>query len=113
MTELEKKLKSDKNYMLYDVYRAEPVEEDGHYSAYLEINLSARDFTSMVKFMYFFGPTSVEVLKPKKVVLAMDDLQDALMEMAEMIQSYNMAMLKSMNKDELENFAKGLYKPTE
>ena len=65
----------------------------------------------MVKFMYFYGPTSVEVLKPQKVVLAMDDLQDALMEMAEMIQSYNEAMLKSMAKSELEDFAKNLYKP--
>ena len=41
----------------------------------------------------------------------MDDLQDALMEMAEMIQSYNQSMLKSMTKDELEGFARTLYAP--
>ncbi len=112
MDETQEKLGKEKDYTLYDSYRAEPEKEENHYSAYLELNLSAKDFTSIVKFMYFYGPTSVEVLKPKKVVLAMDDLQDALMEMAEMIQSYNHAMLKSMSKDELDRFAEALYKPS-
>ena len=54
--------------------------------------------------MYFFGPTSLEVLKPKKFEIPMSDLQDGLMDMAEMIQSYNMHILKSMRKDDLERF---------
>ncbi|MCR4368320.1 MAG: hypothetical protein NUV67_00240 [archaeon] len=111
MDTLEKKLRENKNYTIYDIYRAKAISELNHYTAYLEVNMSAKDFTSLVQFMYFFGPTSVEVLKPQKVVLSMDDLQDALMEMAEMIQSYNASMLKSMSKDELEEFAKGLYQP--
>ncbi|MCR4335547.1 MAG: hypothetical protein NUV57_03360 [archaeon] len=111
MDTIEKKLKESKDYTIYDSYRAEPIKEDAQYSAYLELNISAKDFTAIIKFMYFYGPSSVEVLRPKKVVLAMDDLQDALMEMAEMIQLYNQSMLKSMNKDELDAFAKNLYKP--
>ncbi|MEK6958281.1 MAG: hypothetical protein AABW99_04875 [archaeon] len=111
MDEIEKKIKADKNYTIYDVFRAKPMAEHGHVTSYLEVNLSARDFTSLVRFLYFFGPTSVEVLSPKRVVLAMDDLQDAFMEMVEMIHSYNNAMLKSMSKGELEEFAKGLYRP--
>jgi len=109
--ELRETIEKDKNFTIYAIYEAEPMEEQGHYSTYLEINFSAKDFSSLVKFMYFYGPTSIEVLKPQKVVLAMDDLQDALMEMAEMIQSYNEAMLRSMAKSELEEFAKNLYKP--
>ncbi len=111
MDEIEEKLRENKLFTIYDIFRGEPLKEDTYYSSYLEVNLSAKDFTSLVKFMYFFGPTSVEVLKPKKVVLAMDDLQESLMEMADMIQSYNSAMLKSMNKDELDAFAKNLYSP--
>ena len=111
MDEIEKKLKESKDYTIYDLYRADPIKEETQYSAYLEINLSAKDFTAIIKFMYFFGPSSIEVLRPKKVVLAMDDLQDALMEMAEMIQLYNHAMLKSMNNEELDEFAKNMYKP--
>lgn len=111
MDELADKLKNEKDFTLYDTYKAEPVRDEGHYSSYLEISLSAKDFTSIVKFMYFYGPTSVEVIKPRKIVLHMDDLQDALMEMAEMIQSYNESMLKTMSKEELDKFAQELYKP--
>jgi len=111
MDELEEGIKKEKTFTIYDIFRAEAIKEDTQYTSYLEINFSAKDFTALVKFMYFFGPSSIEVLKPKKVVLAMDDLQDALMEIAEMVQTYNQAMLKSMNKDELDEFAKNLYKP--
>ncbi|VVB99216.1 Uncharacterised protein [uncultured archaeon] len=113
ISEIESKLRSNRDYVIYDIYKAEPqkLEGQGHYSSYLELNLSAKDFTSIVKFMYFFGPSSVEVLKPQKVVLSMYDLQEALMEMADMIQSYNASMIKSMSKEELNEFAKKLYSP--
>ena len=107
--EIEEKLRKDKHFMVYDLFRAKIIQEGSHYTSYIEVNLSARDFTSIVRFMYFYGPTSVEVLRPQRVVLAMDDLQDALMEMADMIQVYNDAMLKSMSKGEMEEFAKSLY----
>ena len=109
--EVEAKLRRDKNYTVYDIYMAKPQQVGAHYSSYLEVNISARDFASIVRFMYFFGPSSVEVLKPDKVVLSLDDLQEALMEMADMIQSYNASMLKAMSKDELEKFARGIYAP--
>ncbi len=111
LSEVEEKLRKERNFTIYDVFRAKPLKEGAHYTSYLEINLSAKDFTSIVKFMYFFGPSSVEVIKPSKVVLPMGDLQDALMEMADMIHAYNDAMLKSMNKDELAKFSKSLYEP--
>ena len=106
--DIEAKLRKDRTFTIYDIYKAPAQQVGTHYSTYLEVNLSARDFTSIVR---FFGPSSVEVLKPEKIVLSMDDLQDALMEMAEMIQSYNQSMLKSMTKDELEGFARTLYAP--
>ena len=109
MDEIAEKLRKDKTLNIYDIFRAKPLRDGGYFTSYFQVNLSAKDFSSIVRFMYFFGPSSVEVLKPAKVVLPMDDLQDALMEMAEMIQSYNHAMLKSMNKDELANFSKSLY----
>lgn len=113
LKEVEGKLRAQKPLTIYDVYRAPPLKHGEHYSSYLEVNFSARDFTAIVQFMYFFGPTSVEVMKPAKLTLSMDDLQDALMEMAQMIQSYNQAMLKSMAKDELGEFARNLYKPAD
>ncbi len=111
MNDIEEKIKENKDYIVYDIFQVAPIKEDVHYTAYIEVNLSAKDFTTLVRFLYLFGPTSVEVLRPKKVVLAMDDLQDAFMEMAEMIQIYNNAMVKSMAKEELANFSKSLYAP--
>ncbi|HLC92656.1 MAG TPA: hypothetical protein VJH23_03035 [archaeon] len=113
MKEIEGKLKEQKVLTIYDVYQAPTLRQGTHFRSYLEVNLSAKDFTAIVQFMYFFGPTSVEVIKPAKITLAMDDLQDALMEMAQMIQAYNHTMLKSMAKEELEEFAKNLYMPVD
>lgn len=113
MADIEKKLRKERHFTVYDVFVAKPTKETGRYTSYLEVNLSAKDFASLVYFMYFYGPTSVEVIKPQKVVIAMDDLQDALLDMAEMIQTYNQAMLKYMAKEELNEFAKSLYAPKE
>ncbi len=104
LNEVEKKLKADNDFTIYDIFKAEPIKHEEYFTSYLEINLSVKDFKSLVKLMYFFGPTSLEVLKPKKFEIPMSDLQDGLMDMAEMIQSYNMHILKSMRKDDLERF---------
>ncbi|MEM4326547.1 MAG: hypothetical protein QXZ13_00030 [Candidatus Diapherotrites archaeon] len=111
MSEIESKLRAEKDFTIYDIFKAKPLQSGVHFSSYLEVNFSIKDFTKIIYFMYFYGPTSVEVIKPNKIVIAMDDLQDALMYMAEMIQSYNEAMLKYIAKEELEDFAKSLYQP--
>jgi len=113
VSEIEAKLRKEKNFTIYDIYRAKPIKEGTHYSAYLEVNFSVADFSTLIQFMYYYGPVSVEVIKPQKIVISMDDLQDALMDMAEMIQAYNASMLKYMEKEELEEFAKNLYKPSQ
>ena len=112
VSDIEAKLRKEKNFTIYEIFRAKPIKEGTHYSSYLELNFSAADFSTVVQFMYYYGPTSIEVIKPQKVTIAMDDLQDALMDMAEMIQSYNASMLKYMEKEELDEFAKSLYKPS-
>lgn len=106
---IEKKLRDNKSITIYDIFRAKPVEDESILSTYLEVEFTAKDFSSMVNFMYFFGPVSVEVIKPAKIVITADDLQDGLVEMLQMIQLYNHAMLKSMSKEELNEFSKKLY----
>ncbi len=108
LNEAEKALRKDKDFTIYDLIKAEPIKQGDYVTSYLEANISVPDFKTLVKLMYFFGPTSVEVLKPKKFEIAMDDLQEGLMDMAELIQSYNYYILKTMKKDELEAFQKKL-----
>lgn len=110
LSEVEKALRSDKDFLIYDIVTASPVKHEESYTSYLEANMSVKDFKALVKLMYFFGPTTVEVLKPKKFEIGMDDLQEGLMDMAEMIQAYNYYILKNMKKDELERFQKKLFR---
>ncbi|MBI2598148.1 MAG: ArsR family transcriptional regulator [Candidatus Diapherotrites archaeon] len=109
LKEVENALRADTDFTIYDISIAKPLKQEEKFSSYLEANLSVRDFKALVKLMYFFGPTSVEVLKPAKIEVLMADLQEGLMEMAEMIQAYNYYIIKLMNKKEIETFQKQLF----
>ena len=108
LEEVEKGIRGQPDFTIYSISTAKPLKHDEKYSSYLEADLSVKDFKALVKLMYFFGPTSVEVLKPGKIEVSMADLQDGLGEMAEMIQAYNYYILKLMNKKEIEDFQKKL-----
>ncbi len=105
---VEKGLREQDDFTIYSINVAKPLKQEEKFSSYLEVDLSVKDFKALVKLMYFFGPTSVEVLKPSKMEVSMHDLQEGLMEMAEMIQAYNYYILKLMNKKELEEFQRKL-----
>ncbi|MCX8158232.1 MAG: hypothetical protein N3D73_01045 [Candidatus Diapherotrites archaeon] len=105
MKGIEEALRKEKDYNVYDSIVGEPIKRDNdYYSCFLEVELSVKDFSAMVKLMYFYGPVSVEVLKPEKLELKASELQDGLLLMLGMIQAYNTTMLKLMNKAELEDF---------
>lgn len=110
LAEVEKALRAEKEFTVYDIFTAKPISHGETVTSYLEADISVKDFKSLVRLMYFFGPTSVEVVKPRKLELSIDDLQEGLMDMAEMIQAYNYHVLKTMKKSELESFQKKLLK---
>ncbi len=108
---LEDSMKKEKNFTIYDSSIAEPLEdkETKKYSSYLEVILTVKDFKSLVRLMYFYGPSAIEVTKPPKWEIPLNDLQDGLVDMAQMIQSYNTYILNAMNKQELREFHNKLY----
>lgn len=110
LAEVEKALRAEKDFTVYSVFKAKPINHGETVTSYLEADVSVKDFRGLVRLMYFFGPTSVEVVKPKKLEIRIDDLQEGLMDMAEMIQAYNYHVLKTMKKSELESFQKKLFK---
>ncbi|MDO8428253.1 MAG: hypothetical protein Q7S92_03505 [Candidatus Diapherotrites archaeon] len=81
-----------------------------NYSTFLEIEFSVKDFESLVKFVYFYGPSSIEILKPEKVEIENNDLQDALMFMADINYKYADLVTKNMNKRQLEEFYQSVFK---
>lgn len=107
---LEEAMRKDKSFTIYTLEKA-PAEKAGeYYSTYFELNFSVKDFASLIRFMFFYGPTGLEVLKPPKVELSAQDLQDGLAELADMVQKYNSYIQRMMNKQELERFHQNLYK---
>ncbi|MFH1696690.1 MAG: hypothetical protein ABH854_02160 [Candidatus Diapherotrites archaeon] len=109
LSDIEAGLKKEKEFTIYDSKKADVVQDGEQYSSYIDLNLSVRNFRALVRFMYFYGPSSVEVLKPAKFDIPADDLQDGLMDMAEMIQAYNSHVLNLMGRKELAEFNNKLY----
>ena len=107
---LDETINKDKNFTVYSLEKA-PIEKTAeYYSTYFELNFSVKDFASLVRFMFFFGPSSVEVVKPPKIEFTARDLQDGLIEIAEMAQKYSNYIQRLLNKQELEKFHQELYK---
>ncbi len=106
---LEESMNKDKSFTLYNMSKA-PLEKQGdYYSTYLEANFSVKDFTSLISFMFFYGPSSVEVVKPAKIEFSAQDLQDGLVELSDMVQKYSNTIHKLLNRKELEDFNKSLF----
>mgnify|MGYP000335993979 CR=1 FL=1 len=102
-------LQNEKDFTIYSITVADPIKEAEHYSAYLDVELSLKDFRAISKLLFFYGPTALEVLKPEKITFAADDLQDALVEMASYIHSYNQYIARILNKTKLDEFRKQLF----
>ncbi len=110
MQKLQESMEQDKDFTIYSL-EAAPIEKAReYYSSYFELNFSAKNFSALVKFMFFYGPTSVEVIKPNKVEFSAQDLQDGLVEMADMVLKYSSYIQRLLNKKELEKFYQELYK---
>lgn len=103
-------LAKEEAFQIYAVKEAEIIESGNHVSSYIEANLSLEDFRAVTRLIFFYAPTSIEVLKPKKLELTADDLQDSLVTMADMVQGYSRVILNHMNKEQLEDFRQNLTK---
>jgi hypothetical protein len=110
MKKVKEMLSKEPDFQVYALNAAEPLEEGEHYSSYFDVNLSLKDFRAITKLIFYYAPSSIEVLKPDKIELSADDLQDSLVEMSDMVQGYLQTIQKSLNKAELEAFRDKLIK---
>lgn len=109
INEIEEGLRTDQAFTIYDIKKAEPLQDGEYYSSFLEVNLSLRDFKAITRLMFYYAPQAIEVLKPEKIELTPDDLQDALVDMSELIHAYADQITRLMNRKELEDFTRKLY----
>ncbi|MFH1255790.1 MAG: hypothetical protein V1494_00720 [Candidatus Diapherotrites archaeon] len=110
LAKIEKFLREEKNFTIYDVFHEKIIKEGEHYSAFLEVNLSVRDFRALMHLVFFYGPTSIEIIKPEKMEFSLEELQDGLMDATQMVQNYNEYIIGLLNKKELEEFHKKFYR---
>ena len=102
-------MQKDPHFVVYSLEKAKTVQEGEYYLSYIEINLSIRDFDSLVRFMFFYAPSSIEVISPDKIAFAAHDFQDGLVTMSDLINKYSSYISKIINKEELDKFHEKLY----
>ena len=111
LEKLAKAINEDENFNVYSLEKADIIETDsGNYSTFIEVSFSARDFKSIIHFMFFYGPSSVEVIRPPEIKLKADDLQEGLMDLVEMVHKYTEYITKIMTREDIEKFTKQLFK---
>lgn len=86
----------------------EKVEEK--YSTYIDVNLSVRDFRAMVRLMFFYGPATIEVIKPSKIEFTLNDFQDGLVDMTDMVHAYANYIMGILNRKQVEEFNAKMFK---
>lgn len=88
MEQILESLKNDKEYLIYDSNLAEIVVHDDLFSTYISATLSCNEINSLFKLIYFYGATSIEVLKPDKFNVTISDLQKTIMIITDMTHGY-------------------------
>jgi len=109
LKDIQETIKKEKVFTIYDIFQAKPLQQGEHFSSYLDINLSIKDFHALMRLMFLYGPTSVEVIKPEKFEINSHDLQDGLILISEIVHSYTEFIASRLNKEELEDFNRRLY----
>ena len=97
-------------YFLIYAHSSAPIQKvEEKYSSFIDVNLSVRDFRALVRLMFFYGPTSVEVIKPKEIKFTMDDFQNGLVDMGEMVHGYAEYIMGLLSRQQVEDFNRRLF----
>jgi len=90
---LEDKIKKEK-VKIDEIQRMNAIENKGVYNAYIEVTISTDSFYDLVYFIINYGPTSVEVLKPKTAELTTKQMQEILQQMSSAVYYYTSLIIQ-------------------
>jgi hypothetical protein len=102
-------LKKEKVFTVYGIHRAKPAKEGEMYSSFIEVDLSVKNFSSAIRLLFFYGASSVEVLKPDKLAISQYEFQDGLVDLAAIFQNYAKYFMTKMSNEELKKFHNKMY----
>lgn len=102
-------LGKEKSFTIYGMTEAPIVEEDDMLSSFIEVTFTAKDFPALIGFLFYYGPTTIEVIKPSKIDISQAEFQDGLVFLSEIFQKYAQFTLKHLTQEELDKFYEGIY----
>ncbi len=97
-------MRAEPIFKIYAVKTEKIVKVEEKYTTFTEINLSVRDFRAMVRLAFFYGPASIEVIKPAKIEFTLNDFQDGLVDMTEMVHAYADYIMGILSRKKVEEF---------
>ena len=100
---LEESLKKYEDITIYSISKEKSLKQGEYFSSFIDLNCTVKDLAALIKFMFFYGPTSVEIIKPEKFEIKADDLQDALMTVSQMTQNYTNYIAKLIKEKEIND----------
>lgn len=109
LASVETNMKKDPDFVLYNVEIGEPIKQGDYYSGFIEVNFSARNFSSIIRFVLMYAPSVIEIVKPPKAEFTAFDLQEGLMDLTNWVYKYNSFINQHMKREEIERFNKSLF----
>ena len=109
MAKIEEAIHKETTFTIYSILKEEIVEEEEMFCSFMEVNLSVKDFPSLIRFLFYYAPSTVEVLKPSKIEFSQFEFQEGLVSLSDIFQKYADYFNKHLTKEELGKFYKEAY----
>jgi hypothetical protein len=101
MDKILKALKEDSVYFVYDSSLADIVVHDDLFSTYISAEVSCENLFNLFRLIYYYGVTSIDVLRPEKLNVGISDLQGSLETLVDMTHGYASMIYDLKRKNEL------------
>ncbi|MFA6064674.1 MAG: hypothetical protein WCW44_00255 [archaeon] len=109
LNKIKEAIEKDPVFTVYGITQAEIAEEEEMYSSFLEVTITVKDFPALVKFLFYYGPSSIEVMKPQKIEFSQYEFQEGLVSLSEIFQKYAEYFTNHLTKEEVDKFYKDIY----
>ncbi len=103
---IEETMKKEKRFQVYACDIAEIIESEGFFASYLELELSMVNMLDLMRFVIYYGPSSIEFLNKDKITLDIQELQDSYIELIDILQKYTTFISKNLKQTEIDKLYK-------
>jgi hypothetical protein len=101
-------LRNDERYVIYESTLADIIVHDDLFSTYIDAEVSCGNLNALLRLIYFYGVTTIDVIKPEKLQVPISDLQESLFTVVDMTHGYAdmIFQLKKQNAQLSKNASK-------